>query len=336
VEVDEPNPGAAATGGTSHHHHQRHGTGHSSACYWRKRVGDHSGTEGASRVCSDPEPPAHQVCHNVPDGGTIGLKVGTYTPVYVTYGSSSTGATLASALQQGFHNDPSSPVDAAIDPGNSTKINFTARGTGVATNYALTFYNDVDFSVNSFGGLITLAGGRDASSSPDTGMVAIAVNGTAYSTTYGGSDTGATIATRLASAITAGTFANASAAGNVITLTAKSTGQGGDYAFSLSSTFDSAHFAGPSFMFLTDSGSMANGYSAGDVGNQPFVTQYQYDALGNLLRVDQKGTAPLASAKDSARSRHIGIISVARCKFLIQSVLLSKQICVQPGILKSP
>jgi RHS repeat-associated protein len=227
----------------------------------------------------------------VPDGGTIGLKVGTYTPVYVTYGSGSSGATLAYNMQQGFHNDPSSPVDAAIDAGNSTKINFTARGTGAATNYALTFYNDVDFSVNSFGGLTTLTGGRDASG-PDAGTVSVTVNGTAYSTTYGFGDTKEAIATRLASAITAGTFANASAAGNVITVTARSTGQAGDYAISAASTYDSAHFAGPSFTTAASGSSMANGYSAGDVGNQPFVTQYQYDALGNLLRVDQKGTAP--------------------------------------------
>jgi RHS repeat-associated protein len=55
-------------------------------------------------------------------------------------------------------------------------------------------------------------------------------------------------------------------------------------------------------MFLTDSGSMANGYSAGDVGNQPLATLYQYDALGNLLRVDQKGTAPTDSTQWRTRT----------------------------------
>jgi RHS repeat-associated protein len=301
VEVDEPNPGAGATAaqGTITINGTEQGTP-------QPAVGGTgsiiiSGTEGTSQACSDPEPPAHPICHNVPDGGTIGLKVGTYTPVYVTYGSGSSGATLAYTMQQGFHNDPSSPVDAAIDAGNSAKINFTARGTGAATNYALTFYNDVDFSVNSFGGLTTLTGGRDASG-PDAGTVSVTVNGTAYSTSYGFGDTGAAIATRLASAITAGTFANASAAGNVITVTAKSTGQGGDYAISAASTYDSAHFAGPSFTTVASGSSMANGYSAGDVGNQPFVTQYQYDALGNLLRVDQKGSAPSDSTQWRTRT----------------------------------
>jgi hypothetical protein len=185
VEVDEPNPGAAATYAQatitingSEQANPLPALGGSGSVII-------SGAEGTSQVCSDPEPPAQPVCHNVPDSGTIGLKVGTYPANYVTYGNGSTGATLASALQQAFHNDGSSPVDAAIDPANNTKINFTARGTGVATNYALTYYNGEDFT---FSGLTALSGGRDASSSPDTGTVVISVNGTPYSTTYGGSD----------------------------------------------------------------------------------------------------------------------------------------------------
>jgi YD repeat-containing protein len=152
------------------------------------------------------------------------------------------------------------------------------------------------------GGLAALSGGRNASTSPDTGTVTATVNGTVYSITYGGSDTQASIATRLASAITAGTFANASASGNIITVTARSTGQSGDYALSAASTYDTAHYAVPSFTAAASGTSMANGYSAGDVGNQPFVTQYQYDALGNLLRVDQKGTAPTDSTQWRTRT----------------------------------
>src|SRR5579859_1444953 len=36
--------------------------------------------------------------------------------------------------------------------------------------------------------------------------------------------------------------------------------------------------------------------------NQPYVTLYQYDALGNLLRVDQKGTAPNDSTQWRTRT----------------------------------
>jgi RHS repeat-associated protein len=288
IEVDEPNPGAAATSAQASI--TINGTEQTNPLPGLAGSGSVivSGVEGTSQVCNDAQPP-HQICHNVPDGGTIGLQVGTYPANYVTYFTGSTGATLASALAGAFHNDSSSPVDAVIDPANSAKINFTARSLGVATNYAVTYFNGADFT---FSGLTTLIGGRDASTNPDAGTVSITVNGTAYSTSYNGSDTGATIATRLASAITAGTLANASASDKVITLTAKSTGQGGDYALSAASTYDSAHFGGPSFTPAASGTSMANGYSTGDVGNQPFVTLYQYDALGNLLRVDQKGTAP--------------------------------------------
>ena len=177
-------------------------------------------------------------------------------------------------------------MNAAIDPSNNTRITFTARATGVATNYAITYYNGEDFTV---GGLAALSGGRDASSSPDIGTVSITVNGTAYSTSYGGSDTAATVASRLAGTISAGAFANGSASGNVITLSAKSTGQGGDYQFTTAYTYDSAHFAGPSFTPSSSSTSMANGYAVGDFDNQPFRTLYSYDALGNLLCVEQHG-----------------------------------------------
>jgi RHS repeat-associated protein len=301
VEVDEPNANAPAT--AAHASITINGFEQTNPLPALGGTGAIiiSGAEGTSRVCNDAQPP-HQVCRNVPDGGTIGLKVGTYTPVYVTYGPNSNGTTLASAMQQSFHNDPSSPVDATIDPSNSTKINFAARGTGAATNYPLAFYNDVDFSVNSFGGLTTLTGGRDGSTNPDSGTVTITINGTAYSITYGGSDTQTTIASRLASAITAGTFANASTSANVITLTAKSTGPGSDYSLSASSTYDSVHFAGPSFTTLSDGGIMTNGYDAAGLGNQSFITQYQYDALGNLLRVDQKGSAPSDSTQWRTRT----------------------------------
>ncbi|MBZ5533996.1 MAG: hypothetical protein LAO20_21405 [Acidobacteriia bacterium] len=286
VEVDEPNPSAATTSAQASI--TINGSEQSNPLPAASGTGSViiSGAEGTSEVCTDPEPPAHPVCHNLPDSGTIGIKVGTYPTLYVNYGSGSTGATLALVLQLGFHNDPSSPVDAAIDPANNTKINFTARTTGVATNYPVTYFNGQDFT---FSGLAALSGGRDASSSPDTGTVSITVSGTPYSTTYNGSDTGATIATRLSTAISAGSFANAAASGNVITLTAKSTGQGGDYLFSTASTYDTTHFSGPSFTPSPASSSMANGYGASEIGNQSFITLYQYNALGNLLCVEQHG-----------------------------------------------
>ncbi len=77
-----------------------------------------------------------------------------------------------------------------------------------------------------------------------------------------------------------------------MTITAKSTGPGGDYTVSASSTYDTAHFGQPSFTAAPSASALSGGYDASAIDNQPFRTLYTYDALGNLLRVDQKGTAP--------------------------------------------
>ena len=148
----------------------------------------------------------------------------------------------------------------------------------------------------------SFTGGRDASSSPDTGTVTITLNGTAYQTTYGGSDTASSIATRLASLISAGSWANASASGGTVTITAKSTGPGGDYTVAASSTYDTAHFGQPSFTASPSASALSGGYDATAIDNQPLRTLYSYDALGNLLRVDQKGTAPNDSTQWRTRT----------------------------------
>jgi len=199
---------------------------------------DIGGNEGSTTSCSDPEPPARPVCSTAYDVGSVSIQVGSYPAKSASFGRTSTQATIASALAAAFHNDGSSPVDAAVSPSNTSRILFTARGTGVATNYALsvspTSTTGMDFFGTASGA--TLTGGRDASSSPDIGSVTITIGSAVYQTTYGGSDTASTIATRLASAISGGPWANASASGGTVTITAKSTGPGGDYTLSASSS----------------------------------------------------------------------------------------------------
>src|SRR5207245_7228360 len=109
---------------------------------------------------------------------------------------------------------------------------------------------------------------------------------------YGGADTSSAIAGRLATAISAGTWANAMASGNVVTVTSKIGGASGNYLLAASYTFDSAHFANPSFTTSASGGALTGGYNANDLNANPFVTLYSYDALGNMLRVDQKGSSP--------------------------------------------
>jgi RHS repeat-associated protein len=136
----------------------------------------------------------------------------------------------------------------------------------------------------------------------DAGTVTISVNGTPYSTSFGSGDTPATIASRLATAISAGSYASAMASGGTLNLTSKTAGTIGSYTLSASSTYDSAHFGQPSFTPAASGAALSGAYNPGDIGNNPFVTLYAYDALGNLLRVDQKGSAPSDSTQWRTRT----------------------------------
>jgi RHS repeat-associated protein len=123
------------------------------------------------------------------------------------------------------------------------------------------------------------------------------VNGTPYSTSFGSGDTPTTIASRLATAISAGSYASAMASGGTVNLTSKTAGTIGDYSLTASYTWNSSQFTNSSFTTSTSGAALSGAYNAGDIGNNPFVTLYAYDALGNLLRVDQKGTAPSDSTQ---------------------------------------
>jgi RHS repeat-associated protein len=136
----------------------------------------------------------------------------------------------------------------------------------------------------------------------DVGTVTISVNGMPYSTSFGSGDTPATIASRLATAISAGSYASATASGGTVNLTSKTGGTIGDYSVTASSTWNSAQFTNPSFTTSTSGAGLSGAYNAGDIRNNPFVTLYGYDALGNLLRVDQKGTAPNDSSQWRTRT----------------------------------
>jgi len=305
VEVDEPNPGSAATYAQATV--SISGTEQSNplpAAYGSGYV-DIGGVEGNYQSCTDPAPPRQPVCNTAYDTGTVSIQVGSYPAKSANFGNSSTTtATVASALAAAFHNDTAGPADGTISPTNSSRVVLTARNAGSAGNYALSASplqaTAPDFYGTASGSSFT--GGRDASSSPDTGTVTITLNGTAYQTTYGGSDAASSIATRLASLISAGSWANASASGAVITLTSKSSGPVGDYTVSASSTYDTAHFGQPSFTAAPSASALSGGYDPGVIDNQPFRTLYTYDALGNLLRVDQKGTAPNDSTQWRTRT----------------------------------
>src|SRR6185312_3975921 len=90
--------------------------------------------------------------------------------------------------------------------------------------------------------------------------------------------------------------------GGTVNLTSKTGGTIGDYSVTASSTWNSAQFTNPSFTTSTSGAGLSGAYNAGDIRNNPFVTLYAYDALGNLLRVDQKGSSPNDSTQWRTRT----------------------------------
>jgi RHS repeat-associated protein len=311
VEVDEPNPGAGistATGNVSINGHEQAnpqpvvpGTG------W-VAIG---GSEVSVQVCQDSLPPHPPVCNTIHDSGSVSITVNGYSKqISYSVNTNNTAALVASSLTAAFQSDTSSPVSASIDGSNAAKINFTSRSQTLAGNYSLSVSavtNDsTNFGSSSFTSTqsgSSLTGGRDATTSPDAGSVTITLNGIAYSTSYGGSDSdGSGIASRLATLISAGPYANASAAGSTVSLTSKTSGPGGNFSLSAAYTWNSASFAQPSFTTAPSGNGLSGGYNAGDISNNPYITLYAYDALGNLLRVDQKGTAPSDSTQWRTRT----------------------------------
>ena len=290
VQVDEPNPGAAASnasGLVTVSGNEQSSTQSGFPATGQVTITTLTDGEQVTIVCTSR-------CISNWDTGNVNISVNGYQKT-AAYGQGSTTSTVAAALRDAFHNDALSPVDAscADQPCTNPVITFTARSVGVATDYSLACSTtNSHFSTPSFtpGCPAALSGGSNPVTTPDSGSVTITVNGTNYSTTYGGGDTAATIAQRLASVISAGTLANASASGSMVTITTK-TGGNGNYSLAASYTWNNANFVQPSFTTATSGSRLAGGYDASALDNQPYTTLYIYDALGNLTCVEQHGNS---------------------------------------------
>jgi RHS repeat-associated protein len=101
----------------------------------------------------------------------------------------------------------------------------------------------------------------------DAGTVTISVNGMPYSTSFGSGDTLTTIASRLATAISAGSDASAMASGGTVNLTSKTAGTLGDYSLTASTTWNNSQFTNPSFTTSTSGATLTGG-----VNGVPAVT----------------------------------------------------------------
>jgi YD repeat-containing protein len=251
--------------------------------------------------CQDLEPP--QSCpHNIYDSGTVSITVNGHASG-TGYGQHDTPESVAAALASLINGDSAASVTASVSGAN---ITLTAKTSGSSTNYAFSVSassgDPTDFGAGSFSGSPasgTLAGGHNAGL-PDSGTITATVNGTNYQVSFGSGDTGTSIASRLATAMSGSTVVTAVASGSQVNLTSKSAGASGNATLSASYTWNNGLFSQASF--TTSTLAIAGGYDAGVIDNNPFKTFYTYDTLGNLICVEQHGSAATGTGCSSSPS----------------------------------
>ena len=134
-------------------------------------------------------------------------------------------------------------------------------------------------------------GGGTTATLMDYGTVAVSLRGRTYTASFGTTnDTPTSIAAALASAINADISigVTASSSNGTLYVLSMASSSGANYPLTVNYSWDSADFPQPSFV------PTASGMSGGSDGNPIFgghtyTTLYSYDALGNLLQVQQQG-----------------------------------------------
>ena len=243
AKVIEPNPGAAATNATGSF--SVSGTEQSAT----SQPGQYASvtlTIGGSdpvNIITTCTPTCHS--HNFLDtSGTLNFTITaggtTIGPVSATYNNTITAAGLAAALYNAF---PANSLVTISNPNGGTSFTLTSATAGSFANaYVITTSktttcvdSDSVFCGGGGGGwTMTLSGpglaqtqaspenftgGQNASTVADSGLITTTINGTAYSTSFGAGDTSSTIASRLATAISAGPYASATPSGGTKGLT---------------------------------------------------------------------------------------------------------------------
>src|SRR5262249_52373797 len=116
-------------------------------------------------------------------------------------------------------------------------------------------YDSADFGHSSFG---------SANAVSDYGTTMIAVNGHNDSVFWSSAATSASIASALASQINgdSGAAVNATASGNIVSLTTRATGVASNYTLASSTAYDTAHFSASSFGTGNSGTTLAGGKNA--------------------------------------------------------------------------
>jgi RHS repeat-associated protein len=256
------------------------------------------------------------------DSGTCSVTVNG-TPYSTNFGQGDSTITIASRLAGII---TSGSLVSAVASGST--VSLTAKTTGAASNYpfsAACSFNSSTFSSASFNisnSGATLAGGVNGiSPATDSGTVTVSVgSGFSVSACYGksgtcqivagcptGDSTAAQVACVLGQGLSAGNSpVSPTVSGSSISLVYRTPGQAGNVALTVTSTPTQPNiFPGGSF---TGGTTLSGGVDPQPAGlKSPYVTLYAYDALGNLLSVNQKG-----DGSQPARNRSFTYDSLSR------------------------
>jgi RHS repeat-associated protein len=286
------------------------------------------------------------------DSGTMTAYVNGQ-PFTYTYGASDSVSTIASALAWSIRTNSATTdytnvvVNTGVTPPAAT-ISLIARSAGTAGNgitlgTGATSYDTTDFTVASFAPSVsgsTLIGGV-APVSPtavyDAGTVTMSVGAISSTANYGNSagqdNSPASVAADLVAKIKAQLPASSPAFSisvpmNSTAISVQFNGPGPQSASVTSNTTQTAYFSTPSFSAgcaIASNPQLCNVSLGGSSPipsslSSPYITIYSYDALGNLLCVEQHGNvtgtgcsaAPTSDATSAWRVRRFTYDSLSR------------------------
>ena len=190
------------------------------------------------------------------------------------------------------------PADPPAPAARSAQSVYRRELPAPTTLFAQGMSNDEADGFSSFDSTsasgATLTGGVYSATTYDSGALTVTVDGFQASASYNQNlnNTPQLLASALAAALNASSSpVTAQANGAGVTITAKIVGSAGEYSVT----------GGSSTSFTASSATLGNDANPGGLFT-PYVTLYQYDALGDLLRVDQKGSAPTNNSQWRTRT----------------------------------
>src|SRR5579872_4529641 len=271
------------------------------------------------------------------DSGAVTITVNgqPYTYNYGANQQTDNVSSISSALQSTINNTSSYvqvssvSVNLSANPPTAT-LYLQARSAGASGNFSLaasTSYNTQYFTQASFtagASVASLTGGANGTNPStvyDSGTVTVTIGSFDASAPYSqsGNSTAGQVAQALISSSNpnnlnrSGSPVTASVSGSTLTITYASIGAAGNVPISCgSSTSQGTYFSSPSFSCPATT-ALNGGYNpeTASLDFNYFVTQYSYDALGNLLNVTQKGD-PTVTSSSQYRVRSFTYDSLSR------------------------